>query len=354
MNNGIRPVKLFSTTGSSEFTDRVFIQLKKRSANDGKALYGCSRGSSAVDRFSNDNMQITVDDVRGSFAVIIATQTLPVSDTIMELLLLLHALKNSRTEDLLLVLPYMPYSRSDKKNQPRISSGGVLIPRILTTVLGVKRTLLLDPHSPNSLHYFEQGDSPCADVITAVPLLVDHLSRAVLEWGWDPSLLTVVFADNGAATRFGNVPRLLGADRAYIDKSRPDHSENPLTKAIVGDVDGRYCIIFDDEALTGGTAAKDAGIVAANGAKAIAMAAIHAPLEHKNGPEAAVQLLLDSPIGQFVFTDTVPCQHKVAGHIDRFTVLSVAPLRAEAISRIVTGESLTALYQMDMVDKYRS
>lgn len=353
-SNGVLPVKLFSTTGSAEFADRVYIELGRKSIQLGETTFGCTRGISNVVRFSNDNMQVQVDDVRGTFAVIIATQTPPVSDTILELMLLLHALKNSRAEDVLLVFPYMPYARSDRKNEPRISSGGVLLPRIFTTTLGVKRTLLLDPHSPNCLHYFEQGDSPCADVITAVPLMVDYLNTAIGDWGWDRDKLTVVFADGGAAKRFDSVPGLLGADRAYIDKSRTDHSENPMTKAIVGDVAGRHCLIFDDEVLTGTTAAKDAQIVAAHKANSIAMAAIHAPLAHKDGDNEAVKHLVNSPIERFVFTDTIPCQSKVAEYPDRFTVLSVAPLLGVAIGRIIVGDSLTELYKMESVELYRN
>jgi len=212
---------------------------------------------------------------------------------------------------------------------------------------------LVDPHSPHSLHFFEHDDSPCADVITATPLIVDHVQNSVDEWGWDRDKLTVVFADAGAATRFTHVPHMLGADRAYIDKSRPDDSENPNIKAIVGDVKDRCCLIIDDEILTGTTAVKDAQIVQQHGAKAIAMATIHAPLEAPPDSPTAVENLLNSPIERFVITNTIPCEDKVAPYPDRFTVLSVAPLVAEAINRIVTGDSLTALHRMEMVDSYQ-
>ena len=214
-------------------------------------------------------------------AVAISTQTPPVNQNLMELMMLMHALENSRAMDVLLVFPYMPYSRSDRKNQAHISSGGVFIPQIFSGILQVKRTLLLDPHDTHIKHYFEFGSMPAADEVTATFLITDYIERSLAAWGWKKDDVVVVFADSGASTRFRDVPSRLGVPRAYIDKSRPDHSENPTAHEIVGRVKGMHCIIFDDEILTGTTAIRDAETVRSFGAKSIVMGAIHAPLTDK-------------------------------------------------------------------------
>jgi ribose-phosphate pyrophosphokinase len=248
----------------------------------------------------------------------------------------------------------MPYARSDRKNEAHISSGGVLLPQIFGTVLGVHRTLLLDPHDTHVKHYFEVGAIPAADEVTATLLLVSHLERMIEERGWTREETVTVFADAGAATRFRNVPNVLGVDQAHINKARGDASENPLVKEVVGMVEGKHCILIDDEILTGSTAVKDADRLVNNGARSIIMASIHGPLADKRLTEEEVMArLCDSPIEHFLLTDSIPCADKVAqGCPERFTVVSVAPLLGEAIKRIALGQSLTALHSPKTLGLY--
>ncbi len=352
------PIKIFSTTGSRSLADDVYNELVARFEHEDTIRhYGrmeTLRGESEVQEFSNENIQVVVDNVRDCMAVVISTQTPPVNQNLMELMMLMHALKNSRAMDVLLVFPYMPYSRSDRKNKAHISSGGVFIPQIFSGILQVKRTLLLDPHDTHIKHYFEFGSMPAADEVTATYLITDHIERNLGAWGWKKDEVVVVFADSGASTRFRDVPSRLGVPRAYIDKSRPDHSENPLPNEIVGRVKGMRCIIFDDEILTGSTAIRDAETVRSFGAKSIIMGAIHAPLmDRRITNEQVVERLTDSCIERFVVTDSIPCRHKLDGN-PKFEVLSVAPLLAESIKRIALGESLTALHAESSVAFYRS
>jgi len=352
------PIKIFSTTGSTCLADGVFRELVARFENpDTIRQFGkveTSRGVTEVQEFSNENIQVVVENVRDCMAVVISTQTPPVNQNLMELMMLMHALKNSRAMDVLLVFPYMPYSRSDRKNKAHISSGGVFIPQIFSGILQVKRTLLLDPHDTHIKHYFEFGSMPAADEVTATYLITDHIERSLPDWGWKKEDVVVVFADSGASTRFRDVPSRLGVPRAYIDKSRPDHTETPTAHEIVGRVKGMRCIIFDDEILTGSTAIRDAETVRSFGAKSIMMGAIHAPLvDRRISGDEVIARLTNSCIERFIVTDSIPCRHKIDGN-PKFEVLSVAPLLAEAVKRIALGESLTALHAESSVNFYRS
>jgi ribose-phosphate pyrophosphokinase len=345
----VLPIKLFSTSGSHELGDAIFREVRSR-LPDNVEVY---RGNVRVERFSNENMQVKVENVRDHLAVVIHTQTPPVNENLVELLLLLHALKNSRAGEVLLVFPYMPYSRSDRKNEAHISTGGVLLPQIFGTVLGVHRTLLLDPHDTHVKHYFEVGAIPAADEVTATLLIVERLRRMMEERGWAQEDVVTVFADAGAATRFRNVPNALGVDQAHINKTRDDASENPAVKEVVGLVEGKHCILIDDEILTGGTAVKDAERLVNYGARTIMMAAIHGPLQDKRlSDQQIMDRLCDSPIEHFIITDSIPCTDKIALCPERFTLISVAPLLGEAVKRIALGQSLTALHSADHVPYY--
>jgi ribose-phosphate pyrophosphokinase len=357
-DSSIRPIKIFATSGSGELADSITEELASRlAAHEVTDRYGkveAHRGVSEVQIFSNENLQVRVESVRDCMAVVISTQTPPVNQNLMELMMLMHALKNSRANDELLIFPYMPYGRSDRKNEAHISSGGVFIPQIFSGILQVKRTLLLDPHDTHIKHYFEFGSMPAADEVTATYLVMDYIEKSLPDWGWKKDDVVIVFADSGASMRFRDVPNKLGVGRAYIDKSRMDHSENPIAHEVVGHIKGKRCIIFDDEILTGSTAIRDAETVMAHGAKSIVMAAIHAPLMDKRiSEEALMERLSTSSIERFILTDTIPCHSKVCGH-GKFTVLSVAPLLAESIKRIALGESLTALHDPASVSLYRT
>jgi ribose-phosphate pyrophosphokinase len=346
----ILPIKIFSTSGSEGLANAVFQEVQARVPPEVE----CYRGVTRVDKFSNENLQVKVDNVRDHMVVVIHTQVPPVNENLVELLLLLHALKNSRAGEVLLIFPYMPYARSDRKNEAHISSGGVLLPQILGRVLGVHRTLLLDPHDTHVKHYFEVGSIPAADEVTATLLMVRELNRIIDRRGWDRAETVAVFADAGAATRFRNVPELLAIDQAHINKARSDNSEMPMSKEIVGVVEGRHCLLVDDEILTGSTAVRDAERLVKHGAKSIVMGAIHAPLADKRygNDEEVMMRLVDSPIEHFVFTDSIPCDKKIALCPDKFTLLTIAPLLGESIKRIALGQSLTELHQEENVALY--
>lgn len=335
-------VIVLSTTGSNVLADEVFTFLSTR-------IEKATRGETVVNRYSNENLDVIVPEVRGKEVVVVHTQVPKVNDNLLELFALLHAVKHSSPSRVLLVFPYMPYARSDRKNKPRVSVMGVLIPQMITTHLLRKadKVLLLDPHCTQTKQYFD----PFAEEITAAYLFADHMINGLIQDQGSENC-TLVFADAGSVSRFERLSDLLGISTAYINKSRVDDSENPSVNAVVGDIKGKHCIIIDDELLTGATAVKDAQRLIENGAASVCMYVVHPIINDKTmGPGSVVERIDNSPISKMVITDSIPVHSKIEGH-EKFQVLSVAPLLAEAISRIVSGRSISDLYKLENVSLY--
>lgn len=336
-------VKVFATTGTDSLAQTVFREIKTRMERiDG---YCVEYGKSTVSRFSNENIEVQVDNVRDHAVLVLHTQTAPVNDNLIQLFALLDAINNSHPRRTYIAFPYMPYSRSDRKNRPRISVMGQRLPEILNNVLGVRRVMLLEPHSQHLKQYF----SPTADEVPAVPLLVNDIQRNHLK-RWTKEECVLVFADAGAAKRFEEVPSVLGLEQAYIHKSRPDNDERPAVKGITGNVNGRHCLIVDDEILTGNTLVKDAELLKANGAASIHMFAVHGVLADRKVTQAELmKRLADSPVDEIVVTDTVPIGNKAALCGPKMRVIEIAPLLGEACKRMLLGESLSELHKFEAV-----
>jgi len=344
---GFSSVKIFATTGSDGLANEVCRELKTRLPSQLLAGNNLTLSKTDIQRFSNDNLQAQVKNVRGHFAVVIRTQVPPVNDRLVELFALLDAISNSRPADILLMFPYMPYSRSDRKNKPRISTMGHRLPHILTTSFELKRVILLDPHDSHIKHYF----NPAADEISAIYLLVDYLEKNVFA-NKPKNKSVIVFSDAGAAKRFGKIAHLLNLPAAYIDKDRPDDFENPDINKVVGEVEGKFCLLIDDEILTGETAIGDAKKLLKAKADSVYMTAVHGILAHKElSKKELIKKLENSPIERFIITNSIPSKPDILGN--KFTVLSIAPLLAEAIKRDAIGESLTELHQLENVKLYR-
>lgn len=338
-------VKVFATTGSEGLAENVCQALQSRLPSQLQVGDKLNLSKVDVERFSNENLQVQVENVRGHFAVVIHTQVPPVNDRLIELFALLDAINNARPADVLLVFPYMPYVRSDQKNQPRISTMGHRLPHILSTSFGIKRVILLDPHDSHIKHYF----NPAADEISAIYLLINYLEKEVFS-SQPKAQSVVVFSDAGSAKRYGKVAHLLGLSTAYIDKDRPDNLEKPDFNDVIGNVKEKFCLLIDDEILTGGTASAAERLLK-KGAKSVFMAAIHAVLADKKLSKVElIKKLESSSVERFIITDSIP--HSPAILPDKFKVLSVAALLAEAIKRAVLGQSLTELHQLENVSIY--
>ena len=280
-----------------------------------------------VSRFSNDNLFVQIrENVREKDVFVVQSFTSPVGDHILELFIILDALRSASARRITAVIPYFSYARSDKKDAPRISIAGRLMADLIKTA-GADRVLTMDLHS-DAVHGFF---SIPVDHLTAIPYFVDYF-RAQM----DLSNTVVVATDAGGAKRAGRFANRIGLPMAIIDKRRVADTE-VVQGLVVGDVKGRDAIIFEDEISTGGTLAESVKTLAAARVNSIRVGATHGVL---CGP--AVQRLADSPIKSVVVTNTV---HLPPDKQDRkIDTLSVAPLFAEAIRRIHTGESVGALF----------
>jgi ribose-phosphate pyrophosphokinase len=308
-------LKVFSGSANPKLAEAICQQL------------GLSLSRLAISRFSNDNLFVQVkENVREKDVFLVQPFTMPVGDTIMELFITLDALRSASASRITAVIPYFSYARSDKKDAPRISITGRLMADLIQTA-GANRVLTMDLHS-DAVHGFF---SVPVDHLTAIPYFVSHFENQL-----DLSNAVVVATDAGGAKRAGRFANRIHLPMAIIDKRRVADTK-VVQGLVVGDVKGRDAIIFEDEISTGGTLTASVDTLLSAGVKQIHVGATHGVL---CGP--AVQRLEDSPIKSVVVTDTVDLpQEKQKAKIQ---TLSVAPLFAEAIRRIHTGESVGALF----------
>ena len=280
-----------------------------------------------ISRFSNDNLSVQIDEnVRERDVFVVQAFTEPASDRIMELLITLDALRSASARRITAVIPYFSYGRSDKKDAPRISIAGRLIADLLKTA-GAQRVLTMDLHAEQVHGFF----SIPVDHLTAIPIVAAHIKKTC-----DMANAVVVAADAGGAKRAGRFAIDLGVPLAIIDKRRVSDRE-VRQGHVVGDVAGKDAIVFEDEIATGGTLVETARTLANANTKRVFAGATHGVLVGD-----AVQRLGDSPIESLTVTNTVEVD--AAKRLDKMKVLSVAPLMAEAIRRIHTGESVGALF----------
>lgn len=288
---------------------------------------GVAPGRLTVSRFSNDNLFVQIhENVREKDVFVVQPFSAPTGDVILELFIIMDALRSASARRITAVIPYFSYARSDKKDAPRISIAGRLMADLIRTA-GADRVLTMDLHS-DAVHGFF---SVPVDHLTAIPHFVDHFRRVL-----DLDNAVVVATDAGGAKRAGRFAQRMHLPLAIIDKRRTADTK-VVQGLVVGDVKGRDAIIFDDEIATGGTLVASAGTLTSAGARSIHVGATHGVL---CGP--AVRRLVDSPIASVMVTDTVniPGDKRVA----KIGIISVAALFAEAIHRIHTGASVGALF----------
>jgi ribose-phosphate pyrophosphokinase len=280
-----------------------------------------------ISRFSNDNYFVRVlTNVRERDVFVIQSFTEPVSNHIMELFIIMDALRSASARRITAIVPYFSYARSDKKDAPRISITGRLMADLIKTA-GADRVLTMDLHS-DAVHGFF---SMPVDHLTAVPLIAAHLKQTM-----DLSRAVAVATDAGGAKRVGKFAAHLDVPMAIIDKRRlgDDQVEQGL---VVGDVAGKDAIIFDDEISTGSTLTATALTLIEAGVNSMVMGATH-PVLCGNAPAN----LAASKVDKFVVTNTVYVDE--GKQMERLDVISVAPLMAEAIKRIHSGDSVGALF----------
>ncbi|MBT6337679.1 MAG: ribose-phosphate pyrophosphokinase [Desulfobacula sp.] len=281
-----------------------------------------------ISRFSNDNLFVQIQEsVREKDVFVIQSLTHPASDHIMALMLTMDALRSASARRITAVIPYYSYARSDKKDAPRISIAGRLIADLLKTA-GADRVLTMDLHS-DSVHGFF---SMPVDHLTAVPIICDYFARSL-----DLSKVVVVATDAGGAKRAGRFAERLKTSMAIIDKRRISDSD-VKQGLVVGNVEGKDAIVFEDEISTGSTLVATIQTLEKARVRKIYVGATH-PVLCGN----AVKNLKASPIEEIVVSNTVYIPKDK--QFPKLKVLSMGPLFSRAISRIHTGESVSALFE---------
>ncbi|HZS77535.1 MAG TPA: ribose-phosphate pyrophosphokinase [Ktedonobacteraceae bacterium] len=284
-------------------------------------------GDADVFQFSNENIFVKINDnVRGRDVFVIQPFSFPVNRSIMELLIMIDALKRASAARITAVIPYYAYGRTDKKDQPRVPITARLIADCIT-VAGAHRVLTMDMHAGQIQGFFNiPVDELTAQIIQA---------RYFTEKGMDN--FTVVSADEGFAKKARKLADRLNAPLAIVEKRR--HGNNSIAEAmgIIGNVKGTHALIVDDEIDTAGSLTQAVRVVHEQGALDIYCCATHGIF---SGP--AIERLRAAPIKEIVITDSIPLPE--SKRLPNMTVLSVAELFAGAISRIHDGRSVTELF----------
>ena len=287
-----------------------------------------SLGQAEVFKFSNDNTFVRIlENVRERDVFIIQPICAPVNDALMELLIMIDAAKRASAGRVTAVVPYYGYSRTDKKDQPRVPITARLVADLLTAA-GADRLLTVDLHAGQIQGFFNIP----VDELTALPILVRYFRDKSLDD------LVVVAADVGISKRARDVAERLEVPLAIVEKRREGNTSSIQSLNIIGEVENKNVLTFDDEIDTGGSILAAAEALKANGAREVYACVTHALLSG-----SAANMIVESPIRELVATDTVPMGNK---ELDgKITILSVAPLLGEAINRIHNGLSVGELFQ---------
>ena len=310
---------LLSGSGNPELSERIAREI-------GMTLAGLE-----VTRFADGEFDVKIgESVRGHDVFVVQPTCHPVNDNLIELFIVLDALRRASASRITAVIPYYGYQRKEKKTQPRDPISAKLMANIIE-LAGANRVICVDLHAEAIQGFF---DIP-VDALIATKIL----ARRVRErHGHD---VVVVAPDSGGVDRARKLARILNAPIAVIDKRRPRDDTVEIVN-VIGDVKGAECVIIDDLISTGGTLASAAVALRANGAMAVDIVATHGVLS-----DGAIARLHEAPVDEICITDTIP-YHSGSHSFDdapKLRILSVAPLIAEAIVRVHEGRSVSELFR---------
>ncbi|MDH5695290.1 MAG: ribose-phosphate pyrophosphokinase [Dehalococcoidia bacterium] len=289
---------------------------------------GVELGKCEVFEFSNENIFVRIlENVRQRDTFVIQPFSSPVNKNLVELLIMLDALKRASAGRITAVIPYYGYGRTDKKDQPRVPITARLVADLLTTA-GANRVLTVDLHAAQIQGFFNIP----VDELTALYLL----SRYFKEREFDD--LVVVATDIGISKRARDLAASLDAPLVIIEKRRVGNVDQAETLNVIGEVEGKVALTVDDEIDTAGSLVGVVSALQKQGAKEV-----YACCTHPIFSESAIQRIASCPVKEVAVTDTVP----VTGNkkLDKITVLPIAPLLGEAIHRIHTGLSIGAMFE---------
>ncbi|MEY2795936.1 MAG: Ribose-phosphate pyrophosphokinae [Planctomycetota bacterium] len=312
-------LKVFGGTSTRELTAGVCAHLD------------LPIGLGTVTRFPDGETMVKVDeDVRGRDVYVVLSTCEPVNDNLMELLVFIDCLRRASAKRITAVIPYFGYARQDRKDEGRVPITAKLVANLIVAA-GVDRVLCMDLHAAQIQGFF---DIP-VDHVSAAPVLADHF-LSIRETLGDVVVVSPDVGNVKVANMFANI---LQCDLAIIDKRRQSGSK-VVVKNLIGDVEGRTVLMFDDMISTAGTVCEAAKLVVERGAKDVIAACTHPVLVG-----LAMQRLLESPISKVVVADTIPCGARTKALESKLEVLSVAKLLGEAIHRIHHDQSISALFR---------
>ena len=307
---------VFAGSASPRLTDAICAEL------------GVARGAGEVIRFSEGTLFVRVlENVRGRSVYLVQSTVFPTNANFMELLFWIDAFSRASADSVTVVVPYFSYAKGDKKDEPRVSIRARVCADAIE-VAGADRVVTLDLHAPQIQGFFRIP----VDDLYALPYLCDAIKGEGLS---DP---VVVSPDAGFTKSARRFARRLRAPLAIADKMRTDHTESPDVVELIGDVSGRDAVVVDDFTISAGTLAEVAEHLVARGARSVTAVVTHGVFA-----PGSMERLDASPIGRLIVTDSVETQPVELS--PRVSVVSVAPLFAEAIRRIHRRESISVLFR---------
>jgi len=309
-------LKLFTGTSNRELAREVAAYLN------------LDLGDTTVSTFSDGEIMVRLNEnVRGSDAFVIQSTCTPVNDNIMQLLLIIDALKRASAERITAVIPYYGYARQDRKVQPRVPISAKMVADLITAV-GTNRVLTVDLHAGQIQGFFNIP----VDNLYAAPVLVDYIKKKYVS-----DNLVIVSPDAGGVERARAFAKRLNCSIAIIDKRREKANECEVMN-VIGDVVDKDTLLLDDMVDTAGTMTQAAKALTEQGAKRVSAACTHAVLSG-----AAIERINNSAMEELIVTNTIPLDSKME-LCRKLTVLSIASLLGDAIKRIHEESSISSLF----------
>lgn len=313
-NGNFSDYKIFTGNSNPAFAEEI------------AEIMGKPLGKATVTKFSDGEISVNIwESVRGLDIYIVQATSNPVNDNLMELLIMIDAMKRASAGRINAIIPYYGYARQDRKAKARDPITAKLVANLIVAA-GADRVLTMDLHANQIQGYF---DIP-VDHLLGMPILAKYFQDMHLE---DP---VVVSPDHGSVTRARNMAQYLNCPIAIIDKRRPEPNKSEIMN-IIGNIENKNCIIVDDMIDTAGTICNAANAIKELGAKAVRAAATHPIL---SGP--AVERIEASAIEELILLNTVPLPEEK--RLLKMTTLSAAPLFAEAMTRVFTNGSISVLF----------